>query len=1162
MKAFSKKKKIQITSIVIVLLVAILFVTIGVPSFARYKNRSSMAEAMVWDGSVASSYRKGSGTSVDPYVISNGSEFAYFQSQLETVDYENTYFELGSDIVLNDGVFAYDTTNGITYTKNGNTSTISPYQNSYQNVQVFPSIKQFKGHLDGKGYRIYGLFITKSTSDPLGLFLDLRGTVNDLYITNSLIYGGSITGGVAGKAKDATISNVLFQGDVVSRSETVDNTFYVSMEDVEKEIDNTTDTELVVIPKQKIGGKITSIKVTGNLVTSDQVGTVTLNGQAISDGDFEITLGTTLDDVTFEFTSTANTTYELTNLRYAIAYRYGNSAGIVSEADGVTLTNVAQRGTIYGSVYAAGLVNDVTGTTNITNCYNVADIHGNSASGLINRIEYNASTVTITNVYNSGAVYAPGSYGLIGSINNSTVNLSNSFNQNNNFVLGTIDNSTVTVTNVACSTNNYVNNGTITGTISYSNDLKAYARTVGFDEFIDSTDLASNASHIWVYNDTSLPILALDDVNNTLATIHVGDHSWNNVGYELNPLKFNSLSFSIQEVDHLRPIKTVSYYIHNSSTPLRKSEIEAISSWETYNDVVNIPNEGFYIVYAKVTDYSDVVSYLNTDLLILDLSGSSITMELGSDTWTTTSNNVNTKYLASNGSLSISAVDSLSGVKSIQYYVTDSVLSNQELTEVSTWTNYTGPVTINSTTGEIVYTKVNDNVNYITYANTDRLLVGGFEQTSIIAGRSTSFSTNVNVTDKSAVSMYYAFSDTDSYPNGITHAITFSDTLPVDTMITIMDRTRSKTYKYTTTALDDETIYFTSFREVGTTNSFSESVYTGAISESYKVIVDFSKTTLSNNIIDLSATLSINSGLDTILSTVGSVSSFNVITNSDATVTFASTYNSTVYYNTDDTYQIPVTGSLAFGTYNTSNVIDTTYEDKKFGLALKMVDSNQTIVNKMHLQNIKFKIGNKYYFMDNDNVVRMDLGVGVGNVNTNLVIETNSANIQLPNGTYTFKIGYYTSYDGTYASDITYFKDVTVTVADSSYLQMQKFQVRMNDEDRILSKDDSSQFTVSILQNSSYNNATVKVRLLRKSTFSAADQTYTELDLGDYSNTQLTNYSGNIYNTTITGNSANYRDLSFDLDTESLGSGAYSLSFDLYHGDTYIKSISKKIMIR
>ena len=555
---------------------------------------------------------------------------------------------------------------------------------------------------------------------------------------------------------------------------------------------------------------------------------------------------------------------------------------------------------------------------------------------------------------------------------------------------------------------------------------------------------------------------------------------------------------------------------------------------------------------------NDQVSYLNTDLLILDLTGSSITMSIDGVNWTDVRSTVPSKYYSSNKTLTISAVDELSGVKTIQYYIADSVLTNQEIEAVSQWQNYSGSIPITSTTGVVVYAKVTDNTNYVSYANTDRLRVGGYQQTSVIAGTSTSYSTNVMVSDKSSVSMYYSFSDIASYPNGISHSITFSQVLPENTMITIMDRSRSKTYKYKTTSTDTDTILFTSFREVGTTNHFSESVYTGSISEDYKIIVDFSKTELESNITNLSATISI----DSILETTGTVDGFNVIRNSDANSTFISNYSDTLYYNTDATYSIPITGSLQFATYQTSNVIDTTLEDKRFGLACRLVDENGNTISKNYLQNIKFRIDSKYFFMDNDGIVRMNLGVGLGNVNKNFVIETNSANIELPNGTYTFKIGYFTSFDGTYSSDITYFKDVPVTVADSSYQKMLNFQVRMDDEDRIMDKTSSKQFVVGVLQNSSYSNANVKVRLLRKSTFAAADQTYTEIDLADYSNADLTNFDENIYNTIITGNQSGYRNVSFDFNTNTLGSGAYSLAFDLYDGDTYIKSIVKKFIIR
>ena len=67
----SKKNKMQIIA---VLIVFTLLVSIAFPTFARFKNRSSIYEVSEWDGSVANSYRSGTGSKDDPYIISNGSE--------------------------------------------------------------------------------------------------------------------------------------------------------------------------------------------------------------------------------------------------------------------------------------------------------------------------------------------------------------------------------------------------------------------------------------------------------------------------------------------------------------------------------------------------------------------------------------------------------------------------------------------------------------------------------------------------------------------------------------------------------------------------------------------------------------------------------------------------------------------------------------------------------------------------------------------------------------------------------------------------------------------------------------------------------------------------------------------------------------------------------
>ena len=84
MESIKNTKKFKI---LLILLGISIFVYAFFPTLARYKNRTSYYEISEWDGSVATKYNSGTGTEIDPYIISNGSEFAYFQSQLEHTDY-------------------------------------------------------------------------------------------------------------------------------------------------------------------------------------------------------------------------------------------------------------------------------------------------------------------------------------------------------------------------------------------------------------------------------------------------------------------------------------------------------------------------------------------------------------------------------------------------------------------------------------------------------------------------------------------------------------------------------------------------------------------------------------------------------------------------------------------------------------------------------------------------------------------------------------------------------------------------------------------------------------------------------------------------------------------------------------------------------------------
>ncbi|MCL2313424.1 MAG: hypothetical protein FWC41_13290, partial [Firmicutes bacterium] len=204
----------------------VLTLLIGVPTLANLIKALSSSGSLVWDGTTASSYAGGTGTSSDPYIISNGEELAYFQSQLVSNNYQNTHFALGANILLNEGIFDYDSSNGIMYILNGTTYYVNPFtKNYYPNpsrtgspsgtINIFPSMPNFKGTFDGNSYTIYGAYVTSSSAYEVGLFTNLQGTIKNVQIANSMVYGGTVTGGVAGSTNGADLVNILFDGYVV-----------------------------------------------------------------------------------------------------------------------------------------------------------------------------------------------------------------------------------------------------------------------------------------------------------------------------------------------------------------------------------------------------------------------------------------------------------------------------------------------------------------------------------------------------------------------------------------------------------------------------------------------------------------------------------------------------------------------------------------------------------------------------------------------------------------------------------------------------------------------------------------------------------------------------------------------------------------------------------
>ena len=469
--------KIPKQNYLILILVFILILSIMIPSLARFQNRTSINEIEVWDGNVATSYRKGTGTSTDPYIISNGNELAYFASMLKTEDYQNTYFELNNDIVLNDGIFSYDE-EGIKYKISNTVFYVKEYTNEiYDNqdytgskiktINLFESLDNFKGYLNGNSYRIYGLYITNQ-NEEVGLFTNLSGNVSNLYVENAMIYGGNVTAGIATDSTNASLTNILYNGYVVSNNELTTKTESYDIPEI---------SSLTEIAIPYIAGNITNVIVKGNITD-----TILINESEVT-GEFSLDLGK-VNKITID------TNTLISNLTYEVTYNPNITSGIVANANDTIITNVINKGSIYGKI-SSGLLG-YTNNIDINRAYNSGLLTGDITTGLITKVN---GTSNIDKSYSVGTT----DY-LINDING-TINLKNSFATDTTYLFNNV-NDTLNIENVYYTSGNIVNEGLVTGPILTDiNNLKTkdYVLTnLQFNEFIDNDDLLNNEDNIFI----------------------------------------------------------------------------------------------------------------------------------------------------------------------------------------------------------------------------------------------------------------------------------------------------------------------------------------------------------------------------------------------------------------------------------------------------------------------------------------------------------------------------------------------------------------------------------------------------------------------------------------------------------------------------------------
>ncbi len=201
-----------------------------------YGNGASLPErADVWDGSYATGFAAGDGSTEDPYQISNAAEFMYFRDTLLPQN-SSKHFVLTNHIYLND-------------------------ENYSQNNCLAVPAGTFSGVFDGRGYAIYNGYTAHGeggTAHLAALFHTVSGTIKNLDIVGfSIQTDGDY--GVCGLARIA--------------SGTIENCHVVNI--TASQYDGGKNIVAGLIGETKAGAKITDCSVSGEI--SSLYATVTDN---------------------------------------------------------------------------------------------------------------------------------------------------------------------------------------------------------------------------------------------------------------------------------------------------------------------------------------------------------------------------------------------------------------------------------------------------------------------------------------------------------------------------------------------------------------------------------------------------------------------------------------------------------------------------------------------------------------------------------------------------------------------------------------------------------------------------------------------------------------------------------------------------------------------
>lgn len=631
-------------SYIIIFLVVIMLGTFSLvlPSFASYQNRNALDSLLVWDGTVASSYAGGNGTENDPYLISSGSELAYFISMTKENAYEDTYFKITKDIILNEGVFQKDNIyylNDTTYYLNGNgVYQEKDFQNKLTSLNLLEKIENFSGHINGANHTIYGYYgenlfnnITSASIENIifSNFLITRDeasfidNISDSLLDNIIFTEGFINGNTSSSIINSAynlniskvVNNISFSaskvsGFILNATGNINITSSYTKGSISGSISSpllgSVQNAAVEVDKYYNSSEINgdsydlAIDITSSTLIANGFNTQNLNGIINSSENSEINLNDyysasasvdvlgSINETPKEETLPEENPEEVTPDNPENPEETSPNA----EKQTVIATGNAQNSFTKDFIKALGFNEFISLEDLETSPDNIWVYNDNLPELYTEYLNSSRAKIMIKDLSWEYLEYNP---------KNIYFNMPIAFSIENKNEVKPLKNIYYYLSSTPL-TNEEIKN--ITSWENYTNfvNLEEDGSYIIYVKVIDIYDEESYLNSDIIIKDETMPVSFIK-----------GSETWNTLKTE--NLNYSYLtkasSYEIGASDETSDIKSIEYAILNSVN----TDPESIT-WEKYVSPINIKDYGLYIIYAKITDNADNITYINTDYLV------------------------------------------------------------------------------------------------------------------------------------------------------------------------------------------------------------------------------------------------------------------------------------------------------------------------------------------------------------------------------------------------------------------------------------------------------------------------------------------------------------------------------------------------------------------